>query len=173
MSPASESGQSPFTNSIEIVMVGAIKPATAVAWQTTALDRDRPQPVGGQSAMGRPRSGVVRRHAAPGPSSTPQCPSCAMRPQSIGVGKLWHNVEKGLAKGRKGRPMRRFSPPIRSICALSPCHFRHVRCDCRVSRAITTYPAHSYGPQSQDLSHNRAGHGGHRGVSVAPSTPLY
>jgi len=50
----------------EIVMVGAIKPATAVAWQTT----------------GRPQSGVGRRHAAPGPSLTPQCPSCAMRPQS-------------------------------------------------------------------------------------------
>jgi len=36
------------------------RPATAVAWQTTALDRDRPQPVGGQSAMGRLRSGVGR-----------------------------------------------------------------------------------------------------------------
>jgi len=57
-------------------------PATAVAWQATALDRDRPQPVGGQSATGRLRSGVGRRHPAPGPDLTPQCPSCAMRPQS-------------------------------------------------------------------------------------------
>jgi len=36
----------------------------------------------GQSAMGRPRSGVVRRDEVPGPDSTPQCPSAAMRPQS-------------------------------------------------------------------------------------------
>ncbi len=63
-------------------MVGAIELATA------RLDRDRSQPVGGQSACvawqttGRLRSGGGRRHAAPDPGLTPQCPSFAMRPQS-------------------------------------------------------------------------------------------
>ena len=57
-----------------IVMVGAIEPATAVAWQTTS----------------RPRSGVVRRHAASDPGLTPQCPSCALRPRSQA---LSHNRE--------------------------------------------------------------------------------
>ncbi len=67
---------------LEIVDCGRNGPATAVAGQSTALDRDRPQPVGGQSARGRLRSGVGRRHAAPGPVLTPQCPSAALRPPS-------------------------------------------------------------------------------------------
>jgi len=53
--------------------------ATAVAWQITALDRDRPQPVGGQSAMGRLRSVVdaqaeTYRYSGNCPLPTAHCP---------------------------------------------------------------------------------------------------
>jgi len=51
---------------LEIVDCSRNGPATAVAWQST----------------GRLRSGGGRRHAAPGPLLTPQCPCAAMRPQS-------------------------------------------------------------------------------------------
>ncbi len=66
----------------EIVMVGAIEPATAVAWHT----------------MGRLRSGVVRPDTVPGPVLTPQCPSFAMRPQS-----------QALSHNRRVHPMPGFS----------------------------------------------------------------